>query len=392
MALLWAGKYALKQNEPQKARELWTQALSRENRLGDVANEQVWTDCHLLLGRMQLSLGNAAAAKDSALKANQLLPEDYRPLRLLYDASFRTGDLAETIRMIQQTFEKWPKNLDIALLYFSVLADTGNWQELSKQIEAQPPEWQRHLHLFRARIADLNGNSMDTLCHLIVGYWNGDLDRAVCHECYRRLDPFVRVDPESVSKPMRVLAEGFFAVSQPHPGSMILPDVQAQEPASDIHRFVLDTMSAMLLAQRGEVEPAEKLLQSLLERDPRFLPAMVILGTVYQAKGKDEQAEELIKLARTESKTNWKVWELDRMGAHFAVAEEGVRVTHVEPNGPWYKFGLRAGDVILQLDKEVLRDLPPLKRLNVVRLFQGGDVTYSSNGKTQQREMELVLF
>lgn len=394
VSYLWAGQWAERQFEPEKAQHFWREALKKQSRLQVKEDKLVWAQCCQLLGEQALGEGDPAAAQEYAEKALEYQPADPRSLRLLMDAGFRTGRINEAVAAILAAYEKHrEQNLEIALLYYDLLADMGRWDELKGLLEAEPKERDRQLHLYRSRLAELQNDALGAFCHLLLGFWNGDLDRGVCQECKTRLDRYLRVEVESIAEPIRTLVRGYHAMERNDEAEAVLVDLLAVEPASAEHRLVRDWLIASLQANLGKLEPAAERLAQIRQENPFFVPAVVLQGDVLQARGDQPEAAKLFEEARRQAATNWKVVEMDRMGASFELIEEGVRVAAVQEDGYWHRFGVRAGDVVVRLDQKELFALPPFERLRIVRLFQGGTVTYRTKaGELLEREMDLVLF
>lgn len=393
-AYLWAGKWADHQFDQEEARHFWTEALKHKTSVGVVPDNQVWSNCCQLLGEQSLSTGDPAGAKEYAQKALGFQPGDPRSIRLLVDASFRTGNIDQALTAARSAYDQFgAKDLTVSLLYYDLLADTGNWPDLIPLLEQEPSERQRHLHLYRSRLAELNDEPLQALCHLLLGYWNGDQDRLVCQECQARLDRFLKTQPESLPEPIQLLVRGYHAMGREDEAQEVLAPLRAATAVSPEHQLVLDWLKATLHASLEQLTDAEQCLKRILDAHPLFLPAAVSLGEILQSHGQTEDAEKLFDFARQRSQSNGKVLELDRMGASFKPVDDGVQVTAVTEHGYWDRFGVQPGDVVLRLDQKSLAAMTPFQRLRTIRLFQGGTVAYRTKaGQEVEREMELVLF
>jgi hypothetical protein len=106
------------------------------------------------------------------------------------------------------------------------------------------------------------------------------------------------------------------------------------------------------------------------------------------------EAAEWMDRARKLQPSNWKVRELDRMGASWRPTADGATAVAVDSDLAWGLFGLEAGDELVELDGEKLANQPIERRMSNIRLFQGGRVMYRPKGlaNTVTRDLDLVFF
>lgn len=151
----------------------------------------------------------------------------------------------------------------------------------------------------------------------------------------------------------------------------------------EVASILKDHLVASLELFSGRPDVAKPRWKQVVEKWPRFVPALCRLAEVTEGEGTAtsiKRAKDLwIKAAELEP-DNPLVRDHVRFGVEVSSTPDGVRIDKLDPLSPASDAGLAVGDTIIKINRSDLASLQAIERLRLVRLFTGGEIKYKAKG------------
>lgn len=391
----WSAYRWERRGEAAKAEAAWSEALAATANLPAPERAAVGARIAQRLGYLLLAGGKAGEATQLAKQATELAPGDAGGYYLMSDAALETGALAQLADFLKNAASRPEVPQDVTWLYWDLLAKTGAWSSLADEIAAMEdtysPSGERHY--FLGLLAQQRGAAREELTHQWIAFENASSANRWEGEARFRLEQLLSQmttpeNPSSLAEAIRA-SRGLFD-REAVVGLAGL--AQSLEPTNAEEELIALHLQALAADQLDEPDQAIAKWRQLLRDHPGFIPAVVGLADVLEIVGEREEAVKLQERAREQKPEHRLVRELYRLGATFALEGAGLKVILVEPGGALDQEGIRPGDLILALDGDPLRELSPRQRLQRIRQFQGGKITYqATEGDVLTAEVPLLM-
>jgi tetratricopeptide (TPR) repeat protein len=388
-ALYWRGFLLDRDRQTDEAASLWEECLRLEGEADERLTRRFRARAAAMLGAVQLERGDAAEAKRLALRAVREDPESPLGHRLLIDASFAGGKFDDALDQLRGAFEReGGRRTELDDLYFSLLARTGNWDELGRDVgrRLQRDRTDPVANHYAGKLWERKGDASRASVHHILAALNGSTQ---LDSTFRSLEWLGRASApgDGPAPPSLVVAfdltsrcESRLAFGLENDAEEIAEARQAlaaspgePPPAVLVQRHLAATLDFV----EGKLPAARMAWEEIIKRDPAFAPAACRLAQILEVEedpASRARAEELLRSARALHPRHALVREHDRIAAKLRATEGGVTIDALAYDSPLAVVGLQAGQTIARLDRKRLADLPPIERLRRVRLFGGGTI------------------
>lgn len=402
--LYWRGYLLDRDRRTDEAAAVWKKCLEVEGEVDARLAGRFRAQAAAMLGAVRLEQGDAGEAKRLALRAVQEDAESPLGHRLLVDAGFAKGNFDDALAQLRIAFDRdGGRRPELDDLYFSLLARTGRWDELDRDVGRRLARDRTDpvANHFAGRLWERHGDATRASLHHILAALNGSTK---LDSTFRSLEWLGRAAGEGPTPPS--VAAAFDWTSRCEARLAYGLENDAEEvgearkalaaspreppPADLIHRHLAATLDFV----EGKLPAARSAWEEIVRQDPGFAPASCRLAQILEVEedpASRRRAEELLRGARAVHPHHALVREHDRMGATLQPTEGGVAIDALSAFSPLAEVGLQPGETIAWLDRKRLADLPPIDRLRRVRLFGGGSIR-AVDAEGRERTIETPLW
>ena len=396
--LYWVGDLFERRGKASEASAVWRKALESPSKAPNAVAGRVRARCAQRLGYRSLEDLDDAEASRLAEQSLRWAPDDIRGYRLLFDTSLRTGRIFEVIPKLRTASDRFgARDPDFISLYFDVLASVGDWETLRSDLSerlALAPNSTDSSH-FQALLAHAAGKRLEAFAYHFLAMHDGPLDRPTTRRSAWFVERQVQTNDRETAGPLRLLVEAYAKCDRPESSDEaldLLEELRRGAASTSAQQSVAEHVRATALATSRRFDEALAVWRGLLERLPNYSAALCGAGELLELSGKFERADRLFDHAIRVAPKSRRVRGFFRLGARFQVVDEGIAIRSIDQEGPLAELGLRAGDLIVRLDGEPLREPNPLVRMRTLRHCRSGEFTYRDrNGKMTVVELEPLL-
>lgn len=373
----------LARSADQNAEELWSRAIERAGLLPAAESMRIHAKCHIRLGQSRLADSNGAKAAEHARCAIALSPLDIASYDLLVDTALRTGRIYETVAVLHKAaYTLGGRQPDLWSLYFEQLTQLGESDELARTLRAELARmhsWDDRDH-FLAVLAEAEGNAILALAHHFSAVQTTARDRRTTRRSQFYVDQQYQLNPRNVSGNFGKLLAAWRASEHRERARTAIDALDEFRGNSDAESLFTLHIRATAWTTLGKLDLATQTWREAIARRPDDVSAACQLAEALEALGQPNEADTLFAAARARRANNWKVEQVFRLGATLRLDPAGVRVAALEDDSLLGRAHVPVGAVFTQLEGEALEDLPPLERMRLVRMFQGGPAVYRTTG------------
>lgn len=387
----WLGVTHQRRGRRAEAAAAWKAALAAPSRLHDPGARLIRALCHYRLGTHELVVGNVDRAVQHANATIDETPDQVAGYELLIDASLRAGNVRRVVETLRSAAERYGSQTHaLQSLYLDLLAQTGDWDGLRTRIVALEASASRFddVQHYRGRLAELDRNDRAAFVHHFLAMQSGAEDRPATIRSRQYVSHKLQDVRTAGASPADRLLRAYLWHDRPETAQKSLELLAAYQTAGSEETLLLDHLRARARTVLGEVDRARIIWEQVVARWPEYVPALCFLGELAEADGDFTKADALFDRARQLRQANWKVRQIDRLGARFAVAANGVKVRTLKSAAPLARLGVEPECVLLQIDDQVLADLPAVERIAAVRALEVADLVFqTADGTVLRRQL-----
>jgi len=410
----WEGVAVDRARDPNRdadAEHAFEKALLAETVSSTETSSDVRYRAAVLLGLIKLGQAKGGEARKLAERAIKISPKRPAAYRLLVDACFQTNQLDVAEGLIKEIVAREPAiDGEILDLYFNLLLQRGKGDELQREVRRQltaNPTSAPANYVAALTLAQRDPKSSEAERRFIIASLNGakQQDCTIRSQDYlsrRVLDRLMSTSAsdaewawvaDMVARYEIGERRGLPADYSELPS--VLEGAKRLTADDEDSRLLRDHLIASLELFSGNTEAAKESWTRVVEKWPRFVPALCRLAEVTEAEGTPiavKQAQDLWRTADALEPENPLVRDHIRFGVELSSTADGVRIDKLDPLSPASDSGLAAGDTITKINRKELNTLKPIERLRLVRLFTGGEIKYkTAAGELMSAEVPLLL-
>lgn len=320
-------------------------------------------------------------------------PADADAYELGLNVAFQQGESKRFQHELVSAAQQHPELTELAL---RSLAETGEWKQLEELVTTweSDPSRLSELPLARARLAAMQRNDELAAALYFRAAQVGSTRSGSAHQARRWLEDRIRRAAKGqLQGDLATVFAAYAEIEQPRRAEEAVKSLRSLSPSSPDFKIMVDHLIAVGNETAENWPAAAKAWKETLLADQQYVPGLLGVSDYLALEHKDEASDRFLERARKLAPDSRGVQERIRLGGHYRLTDSGIAIRSIGPGTPLERFGLKPGDLVLELNSLPLASMSDAERLRTMRLFQGGSVLFQRPGEAPKRiETEILFF